>query len=380
MRSRGMRDAFEGFYEPLALVGHPGLTNDARSLRKDERRRLLAELERTASRTEAPEQTLQRARQALAERNLPLARRLVAQLEGSSPHLAGLEVFRAQMSDVERELKNEENVRTAETMLTGYIQQRKKQLALFALDTLAELAPHHPRLPEYRIWVNDLDQEVALQERIDSLVATGRAALQTGDLDGAGQELEALRRLDPYGQATEHFEAELAAAQQGRAAGQTIQQLKREIEQRLDAGDTDGAQASLDALRALDVPKITIDQILKRIHGARRRLDDAAEVRTLTAQFERFLEAGAWQNARELAQQFGRRFPNDPRASALFNRVAEVEADARRQQSLQQGIRKFDELLALGDRAGAEMALGLLRKLDVDSAVFAQLEERLRRG
>jgi len=151
-------------------------------LSKEERRELLARIERESSRTESPERVLQRAEQALQDGNGTLAERLVGQLEQTSPNLLGLGHLRQRLAAVGQREKMRANVRKAEEMLLRYIEQRKKTAAELALQTLREIAPDHPRLAEYAIWVRDLDQEAAQQRQLDGELAD--VALERDDLTG----------------------------------------------------------------------------------------------------------------------------------------------------------------------------------------------------
>ncbi|MEM1176909.1 MAG: hypothetical protein AAGM22_01075 [Acidobacteriota bacterium] len=346
-------------------------------LSKDERKQLLADLERDASRREPPERLLQRALAAAQAGQLDVARRLTDQLDQSAPNLAGLDYLREQLHAAERQHKHAERLRQAEDMVIRAVQQRKKPLAQMALQTLEEIAPQHPRLDELRIWVRDLDREVALHSRIDELLAAGRVALQGGDLGGARRQLDALQKLDPMGLPAETFSAELEAAEQGQAASAGIGRLKQEIDDALTAGDTPRAHQALAELQATDVPRVTIQTYARRIEETSQRLRDASEAQGLIDRFDQHLGARQWQAAREVAQHFGQRFPDDPRSTQMFNRVAELEAADRRRQSIQQGLASCEQFIAQGKKLEAQLALKLLRSMNLDAERIAQLEARI---
>lgn len=346
-------------------------------LSKDERKQLLAELERDASRREPPERWLQRALAAAQAGQIDVARRLTEQLAKEAPNVAGLDYLREQLESAERSHKQKERLRQAEDMVIRAIQQRKKPLAQMALQTLEEIAPQHPRLDELRTWVRDLDQEVALHTRIDELLAAGRSALQSGDLEGARRQLEALRKLDPMGLPAEDFGAELDAAERGQAASADIGRLKESIDAALLDGEVGKAQEALEALQATDVPRVTIQTYARRIEETTRRLRDASEAQGLIDRVERHLGAREWQAAREVAQHLGHRFPEDPRSTQMFNRVAELEAGDRRQQSIQQGIASCEQFITQGKKLEAQLALKLLRGMNLDAARIAALEARI---
>ncbi|MDA8016219.1 MAG: hypothetical protein MPN21_02125 [Thermoanaerobaculia bacterium] len=347
-------------------------------LSKEERENLLTQLEASAGHSESPDRQLARARECLAQGNHGQAQRLLKNLEVNAPYLQGLELLRKQLMSAEQDAKRQANLKRAEDMLTQAIQERKKTLAQMALDTLREIAPSHPQLAEYEIWIRDLDQEVALQQRVDSLVTTGREALQSGDVDKAREQLEALRSLDPWSQATDDLAEEIEEAERGAEARSGIFNLKHLIQDALDARDAGAAQMALEKLGAMDVPKITLDTYAKRIQDLRQTLQDESEASSLEKRFAQALDAGRYSQAREVARELGRRFPDDPHSTELFNRVAEVEAGERRKASIQQGILQVERFIAAGDRGQAEMALRVVRGMGPDAVSIAQLEAKIR--
>lgn len=347
-------------------------------LSKDERKNLLAQLEASTARAESPDQMLARAQESLAQGNFAQARRIHQSLESSAPYLPGLDTLREQLMSAENDAKRRANLKRAEDMLTQAIQQRKKTLALMALETLKEIAPAHPQLGEYEIWVRDLDQEVALQQRIDALVRSGREALQASDVEKAKEHFEALRSLDPWSQATDDLADEINEAERGAEARSGIFNLKQLIQDSIDARDAAAAQMGLEQLGSMDVPKITVDTFAKRIRDLRQTLQDESEASSLEKRFSLALSSGDYSQAREVAREFGRRFPGNPHGTELFNRVAEVEAGERRKASIQQGLQQVERFLAAGDKAQAEMALRVVRGMAQDDPQIAALEAKIR--
>lgn len=268
-------------------------------------------------------------------------------------------------------------LRKAEEMLVRYIQERKKPLAQLALETLTEIAPNHPRRQEYAIWVADLDQELALQGRIDEQLAAGRLALRKGELDAAVRHLEALRKVDPDAQATITLAHEIEAAEQSEASSADIGRLKELLQGQLDSGQLDAAEASLEKLARQAVPKLTIDFYRKRLAEARALARDQAEAQAFENDLQARLAHRDWQAARDVAHRFGERFPDRPGAAEMFSRIAELESAERRQLSIRQGIATVEQFLAQGNRVQAELALKLLRGLHPDPAEIADLEQRL---
>jgi hypothetical protein len=346
-------------------------------LSKDQRKQLLAEIERQMSRTDTPRRTLQRAEEALGDGDTDQARRLVDHLDEIAPEAAGLDVVRTRVERAEHEAKRQSKLREAEEMLRRYIQQRKKPLAELALETLLELAPHHPRRQEYETWVADLDQELALQQHVDVELAAGRAALHAGDAAKARRHLDMLKKLDPTSAAVDTLDAELAAAERGRAESADIGRLKGTVEELIAKRLFDAAEEEIARLAAMDVPKVSIDFLRKHLEDGRARASDQADAGALTAEFDRLLGARAWQAAREVAHRFGERFPERPDAARMFNLVTEKETAERRQLSLEQGIETIEKFLAGGKRPEAEVALKLLRQLELDEERLAAFARRV---
>lgn len=346
-------------------------------LSKDERKNLLAQLEASTGRAGSPDQLVDRAREALALGNHSHARRILQHLQINAPHLPDLDLFHKQLMSSEQDAKRRANLKRAQDMLTQAIQQRKKMLAQMALETLKEIAPNHPQLGEYEIWVRDLDQEVALQHRMDTIVTTSREALQAGDVAKAREQLEALRSLDPWSQATDDLAEEIANAERGAVARSDIDQLKQKILDAVAARDAGAAQLGLEQLGSMDVPKITLDTLAKRIRDLRQVLQDESEASSMETRFSEAMADGDFSHAREVAREFGRRFPENPHGTELFNRVAEVEAVERRKASIQQGIEQVERFIAAGDKAQAAMALRVVRTMGPDDAKAADLEAQI---
>ncbi len=348
-------------------------------LTKEERKALLAQLERQSSRAVPPERVLQRGEQALKDGHFDQARRILKQLEASASGLSGLDHFRRQLGAADRQVKRQTNLQATEEMLTRYIQQRKKPLAELALETLVEIAPSHPRRAEYETWVADLDQELVLDRKISQQLDDGRAALLQDDLASAEKHLGTLHKLDPDSPVTEQLAADIAAAAQGQALSAGIERAKQRLEELLAGGRLDEAEQQMEQLGRMDVPKVTIDFLRKRLEDGRRQLREPAEAEELVSVFDFHLAAHDWPNAREAAQRFGKRFTSSTRAAELFKRVNDLEAAERRQQSIDEGLATLERFIGYGDRHNAELALKLLSSLDLEPERLAQLQARVER-
>ncbi|MCP3959981.1 MAG: hypothetical protein GY719_19225 [bacterium] len=351
--------------------------SDQAPLGKEQRKDLLAQLERRSSRTEPPERILQRGEQALKDEHLGQARRVLQQLESSVPELPGLDSFRQNLAAAESEERRRSNLQATEEMLIRYIQQRMKPLAEMALETLVELSPNHPRRGDYEHWVADLDEEVAHQRRIEEQFDAGRAAVQKGDLRAAEKHLEALHKDDPDSSLSQRLASKIVEATQGQALSAGIQRAKQELEELLAANRLDEAEQQMVRLSRMDIPKVTIDVLRQRLEEGRQKLRDQAEAAKLLKLFEQFVGNGDWPSAREVAQRYGGRFPASERTGELFGRINEMEAAQRRRQSLDEGLAAVELFIDEGKRHEADLALKLLESLALDPAKLERLRERV---
>lgn len=347
-------------------------------LTKDQRRDLLAQIERAASRSEPPEALLERADQELRAGRLDAAKRLLAYLEARSPELRGLATLHQRLHAAEANAKHIANVRKAEEMLLRYIQERKKALAKLALDALLELVPEHPRKGDYTIWIADLDQEMAMQKRIDAERDAGRTALHAGDFAGARRRLDALRKLAPDAPATEQLARELEELERGQAESATIGRHRQRVEELIGRLELEAAERELQVLSRLSVPKVTLDFLRKRVEDAKGQMLEASHLQNFETAFREHLQAGRWQAARDVAHEVGSRFRGHPRSPEMFDEVTRREAEARRRQSLEQGIRALEGYIANRQRREAELALRVLQGLEPDAQRLAVYEAKIR--
>ncbi len=346
-------------------------------LSKEERRELLARIEGESSRAESPERILQRAEQAFQSGNRAQAERLVVQLEKKSPNLLGLANLRTRLGEAGKREKMKANIGKAEDMLMRYIKQRKKVAAEFALEALAEIAPDHPRLEEYGIWVRDLDQEVAAEKQLNAELTAGRAALRTGELDSAQSHLDKLRDLDLNAAATSQLAAEILHAEAGQAESADIESIKLRFEERLAARRLAEAEQELTHLAHRAVPKITLDRLQVRLQEAREVERVEQEVAAFEKIFRQHLDSGEWQKARDAAQRAGGRFPNHPHPPEMFNEVNLREAEERGKESTRQGVETLEQFIGEGRRDEAQLALKLLQG-KIDPGQLAQYQERVK--
>src|SRR5690606_22553094 len=104
-------------------------------------------------------------------------------------------------------------VSEAEKLLDKYIREHKQSLARFALDTLLELAPDHPRRTDYEAWVGLIGEEAEQLRRAQAALDEGRQALAAGDLETARRKAQEIEKADPSHSLVDSFRRELEAAE-----------------------------------------------------------------------------------------------------------------------------------------------------------------------
>ena len=85
-------------------------------------------------------------------------------------------------------------VAEAERLLVKYLQENKQSLAGFALETLVELDPHHPRRDLFASAIQIMGEERGKMEVAGAVLAEGRDAILHGDLGAARRKLEQLEK------------------------------------------------------------------------------------------------------------------------------------------------------------------------------------------
>ncbi len=268
------------------------------------------------------------------------------------------------------------NIEKAEDMLLRYIEERRKLPAQLALETLRDVAPEHPRLAEYSLWVQELDQELLAQKKLEDELAAGHQALQNGDLEAARRHLAALQSLDADAAATRTLVAEIGQVEWGLTEDADIESIQRRFEELLAAGRTDEAEKEIERLAEHEVTKVTLDRLRRRLVEARGEQIERRELEIYEAHFTEYLRSGHFQAARDVAQDVDLRFPRHPRGGEMFTEVARQEAAARRRDSIQEGINSLERFLDEGRLAEARIAIKFLRG-KVDDDILTKYEAQM---
>jgi serine/threonine protein kinase len=409
-------------------------------LSKEERLDLLAQIERAAKRVTESSMELARVDGAIAAGRLDEAKKLVAQIEASSPRAPGLPRARERLAEAldeqrrrgsqlgqapagevapaesapaagrleeARELvaksevthpqeaaleRTEERVAEpdvtaadllhrvaeAEQVLDRYLKRKQLALARLALETLLELSPRHPNRADYESRVELVATEVEQEKRVKVALDAGRAAIAQRDFKWARRELDMLARHDLAGERGAELRRELEEAERGLRQGAEFEKRKRRLEELLAGRRVAEAERELEQLAALGIARVTLDSYRERLQEARA----AAEQQGLTAPLEKryrdSLHARDWFAAREAAQELAGKAPASPRSAAMFAEVERLESIHQRQQAVEQGVQQVDAFIARGDSDKAELALRILLQMDPDNRHRRRLERQIK--
>src|SRR5262249_44898500 len=153
-------------------------------LSAEEKRELLAQIERAGKKTQESTQVLARAEAALAAGRIAEAKSILHQVETAHPRATGVAELKWRIEQAEEQEQEQQRRRKAETeqVLAGYLEKRQLALARLALETLLELQPVHPRREEYEAAIARLGREIEQEKRAEKALALGREALAAGDL------------------------------------------------------------------------------------------------------------------------------------------------------------------------------------------------------
>jgi hypothetical protein len=156
-----------------------------------------------------------------------------------------------------------------------------------------------------------------------------------------------------------------------------ITDQRRRLDQLIAAGRLEEAESELRLLATLEVPKVVLDLYRSRLAAVRDTAAEGERVGAARSEFENLVTARRWQDARELARSLEQRLGAEA-AGAMLREVGDREAADRRAQATQDAASAVATLLDAGQVEQASIALRVLRRLDPDSPLPAQLEGRLR--
>ncbi len=268
-------------------------------------------------------------------------------------------------------------VAEAERLLVKYLQENKQSLASFALETLVELDPHHPRRDLFARAVGIMGEERGKMEIAGAILAEGRDAVLHGDLVAARRKLDQLEKSDPTLQLSEALRTSIQSAEHQAASDAAVDRRRDNLESLLEAHRLEEAERELVRLSATGLAKVSVENYRLRIAD----IAALAERESKSQEFERLykekVQARDWYAARNVVLDFGRTVPDSPRPTLLFNEISRLEEVHRRQQGIEQGVLQLENFLRLKKRAEAELAFKIVLQMDPDYPRRAEFEARI---
>jgi tRNA A-37 threonylcarbamoyl transferase component Bud32 len=346
-------------------------------LSREEKQRLLGQIERAGQRAHEMTQILTLAEVAIEGGRLEEARRLLIPLEIAGPRAPRVVALRRRLENAEA-AQLQRRVAETEQVLTGYLKRRQLPLARLAFETLLEMMPDSPRKDGFATALGDLARELEQEKVAVKAVESGRAALHSGDLRTARRELEAVTRSTIRGEITEHFRAELGAAEREQRQTNAVDDRRRRLEELIQARKIAEAETEYEQLARLAVPRVVLDAYRTRLQEVRSQADAKQNVAEFERRYRVMVEAEDWFGAREVAHEFETTLPGHARAAAMFGEIARLESDYRQQQAFTEGVAQVEAFLAKRDADMAELALKVLLQMDPFNKHRRRLEKQVR--
>ena len=346
-------------------------------LSKTERDALLARIDRAASRVQAGGQLLAQAEAALKEGRFEDARVHLQKLDSVTPAPRGVLELKRRLAEAEDIARRRQQVVQAEQMIEKYLLDRSQTLAGLALEALLDLYPNHPKRATYESWISGLADEAERQKRAERVFRDGQEAVARGDLAAARKSLEEVERQDPTGKLADALHAEINDFERSRQAGQQAASVRRKVEEAIRRGAVDEASEGIDQLAALEVTKVTLDNLRGQVEDARARQERDEATVALERAYREAVAKHDWHAAREIAHGLETAAPDSGRPRQMLAEISRFQEVEQRQQALAEGLRAFDGYLRAGQIPQAEMALKVLRQFGADDERVRDADRKL---
>jgi len=406
--------------EAASTAGPRSATSSPRSgprtappeLSREERIDLLAQIDRAARRVNEATRLVEEAQAALGDHRLGDAAERLERLEAVSPRHASLRELQAALAEQRRAPpvaapapareppepkpperrvetprqppkptpeQEERQARIAETekLLEGYIREHKQSLARFALETLLELMPNHPRRADFEAWVNLMGEEVAQLHTAESMFEAGRQELVRGDLEGARRRLAELDDADPSHRLAERFRGELEEAERDRRSDAELDRRRERLEEMIENRRLSEAEQELARLAGAGLARVSVETYRLRLSDIAALAQREAHAQEFEKRYRERVQGHDWTGAREVVYEFERAAPDSLRPAQLFAEIARLEQIRRKQQGIEQGVQQLERFLAERRLAEADLALKVLLQMAPDLPQRERLERRV---
>jgi hypothetical protein len=342
-------------------------------LSSDERRRLLEQIDRAAERARETTEVTSRADLALDAGRVEEAARLIAELEEASPLARHLPALKRRLERARGSKDRAGRVAEIEKMITRYLQQNQLKLAELAFDSLLEVAPEHPRVSDFRNWIEILRGELAGGEKLERELAAGHDDYKT-----ARRRLEAARKLDGDHQSVLTFAREIESAETAQKRSAGLDEARERFGRHLERGQLDQAEAELAGMEALGATRVAVGMIRGRLADARREQSEDRRAQGFERRFRQRLDAGDFAGARDVAIELETALPASARPASMFAEAARAEDERRKRQAVEQGERQVEALLDQGKTDQATLALKVLLQIDPKNRNRRTYQRRLK--
>jgi len=391
-------------------------------LSREERLDLLAQIDRAARRVSEGGKLQKQAQAAIDGGRLDEATKLVAELEGIAPHHPALRALQANLEARRRagaparaaaaapappsapapepisyvppptplmgarrppsaptaedeELKA--RIDETEKMLEGYIREHKQSLARFALETLLDLMPHHPRRSDYEAWVNLMGEEVEQLRSAEALLEQARRELALGDLEQVRRRLAEIDEADPSHRLAALLRHELEEAESRQKSSAELDRRRERLEEMIENRRLQEAEKELQRLAASGLARVSVESYRLRMADIAALAERESSAQAFEKRYRERIQAHDWSGAREVVLEFERAAPDTSRPAQLFAEISRLEEIYRKQQGIEQGIRQLDTFISQRKIAEAEMTLRIVLQMAPDHPQREKLERRV---
>lgn len=266
----------------------------------------------------------------------------------------------------------------AEKLLDKYIRERKQSLARFALETLLELVPNHPRRSDYEAWVDLLGEEVEQLKRAGVALEEGRQALLRGDVALARHKAEEVDRLDPSHQLVDSFRREIDDAESRTKVAAEVDRRRDRLESLIETKRLQEAEKELERLASSGLARVSVETYRLRISDIAALAERESRSQDFERKYRERIQAHDYLAAREVVHEFEQAIPDSQRPQLLHSEIARLEDVYRRQIGIEQGVRQLEVFLDQRKTAEAEMALRILVQMAPEHPQRHHFEQRVR--
>jgi len=369
---------------PAVKTGATAIRPAPRELSREERIDLLAQIAGAGKKSEAAPAPAARKADPLAEiaaqagiGRAPAARSQAPSAPAAAPAPAASRPAPAPPPAAPPPIRETSQVHEAEQMLERYLAEHKQSLASFALETLLELAPAHPRRAEFETRIGRVNEDVARAKRAEEALLAGREAMLRGDMRGARQKLEIVQANDTDGHLSKEFAADLAESEKSASKEKNSEQHKRAFENLMSVSRYGEAEKELEVLSQLEVTKVTLDYFKTQLDQAKARAAEAHTADGFERRYKKEIGARNWRQAREIAQEFQQALPKHPRPTEMFSEISHSEDKLRKQEAIEAGVKQVEAFIEQRRPTDAELALKILLRMDPENVDKRRLERQI---